>query len=198
MIRNLQWIFASIMLFALSACVSSDERLMLGDNVKLLPEHALLHLDQSKNAEFYKVTFSKDHYVAVQKGDEDDLMTIRIHKLPGLPVGYYVGWVFLGKGTSFESNYYNFVWMGKSSSGREQIVLFAPSDKTNETIAKEMGLTKGTQPQIKSAEDMVRYAQIVSKLDDDFKKLSFDIYDLSKKDDFKKANTLVGTAFLND
>lgn len=196
--RSLHWIFASVFLFTLGACVSSDEPLVLGNNTKLLPEHALLHLDLPKNDEFYKLSFRENKYVVVEKGSNHEPDIATIHKLPGLPEGYHVGWMFMGKGTVFEANYYNFVWLETSSSGRAQLVIFTPTDESLEVISKELSLAKGDKPNIRNAAEMVRYAQTIHKLSNRLEKTRLDVYDLSKKGDYAKAKSIVGAAFLDE
>jgi len=154
--RNLHWIFAILVLFTLGACVSSDEPLVLGNNTKLLPELALLHLDLPKNDEFYKLSFRDNKYVVIEKDSDDKPSLASIHKLPGLPAGYHVGWMFMGEGTIFEGNYYNFVWLETSLSGRPQLVIFTPADETVEAISKELNLAKGDKPKITNAGEIGR------------------------------------------
>jgi len=193
--RCLNRISIGLMLF-LGACVSSTEPLQLGYEVQLLPKRALLQFVETKNDEFYKFTFHEGKFAIIEKGDEDTPLPAAFHKIPGLPDGYHVGWIFMGKGSIFEANYYNIVWLEKSSSGGNQLVMFAPSDENREAIAAKMKIDPKGGPQITNAEEMVRYAQTLYKMRDQLNLARLEIFDLAKKDDFEKAEALTGAEFL--
>lgn len=194
--RLLHGFFASLILLTISACVASKEPLSLGEGVQLLPTHALLQYGDGDKAEFYRLVYSKGMYLVFEKGSKNKPDPLALYKLPGLPKGYHIGWMPLGTGTILEDNYYNIAWLEKSPSGQRQVVMFAPSDENKVTIAKAMNADAKDGPQIKSAKEMVAYSQILFKLSNKLQKGYFNIYDLSHKDDYAKAETLVGTAFL--
>lgn len=194
--RLLHGIFASLILLALSACVASEEPLSLGEGVQLLPAHALLQYGDNDKAEFYRLVYSKGIYLIFEKGSTKKPDPMGLYKLPGLPKGYHIGWMPLGTGTIFEDNYYNIAWLEKSPSGQRQIVMFAPSDENKVTVTKAMSADPKEGPQIKSAKEMVAYSQIIFKLSNKLQKSYFNIYDLSNKEDYTKAEALVGADFL--
>lgn len=194
--RLLNGVFASLILLSISACVSSKKPLSLGDGIQLLPAHALLHFKDNSKGEFYRLVYSKGTYTVFEKGSSNKPDPMALYKLPGLPKGYHIGWMPLGAGTSYEDNYYNIAWLEKSPSGQRQIIMFTPSDENKLTIAKAMNISPNDGPQIKTAEDMVAYSQILFKLSNELQKGHFNIYDLSNKDDYAKAKALAGKTFL--
>lgn len=194
--RLLHAVFASLIFFAISACVSSEKPLSLGDGVQLLPAQALIHLKDDSKGEFYRLVYSKGIYLVFEKGSSNKPDPMALYKLPGLPDGYHIGWMPLGAGSSYEGNYYSVAWLEKSPSGQNQIVMFTPSDENKLTITKAMNIGPKDQPQIKNAKDMVAYSQILFKLSSKLNKGYFDIYDLSVKEDYAKAEALVGKDFL--
>lgn len=196
--RLLHGVFASLIFLAISACVASKEPLILGDGIQLLPAHALIHLEDNGKGEFYRLVYSKGKYLVFEKGSSNKPDPMALYKLPGLPEGYHIGWMPLGTGTSYEDNYYNIAWLEKSASGQRQIVMFTPSDENKIAIAKAMNISPGDKPQIKNAEDIIAYSQILFRLSSELKKGYFNIYDLSSKEDYAKAEALVGTDFLTN
>lgn len=196
-IRPLNLVLISLILL-LSACVSSEEKLQLGHQVQLLPARALLKFADINNDEFYKFIFNNNQYTVIEKGSEDKRLPTAFHKIPGLPEGYHVGWSHMGKGSIFEANYYNIVWLEKSASGRQQLVMFAPSDENQEAIAKALKADPKDGPQIKNAEEMVGYANTLHKMRDTLKQARLDVYDLSKKADYAEAKSMTGAEFLEE
>ncbi|MBL4727475.1 MAG: hypothetical protein JKY83_12565 [Rhizobiaceae bacterium] len=194
--RALRAVFAGLIVLTLSACVATEEPLSLGESVQLLPAHALLHLEDKGKDEFYRLVYDKGMYLVSEKGSSNKPDPMALYKLPGLPKGYHIGWMLLGSGTSYEDNYYNTVWLEKSPTGRSQVVMFIPTDENKQAIAEAMNVSPREGPKIKSAEEMVAYSQTLFKLSNELKKGYLDIYDLSNKDDYAKAEALVGAGFL--
>ncbi|PCI05968.1 MAG: hypothetical protein COB78_05185 [Hyphomicrobiales bacterium] len=188
--------FASLMLLAISACVASKEPLSLGEGIQLLPAHALLQYGENDKAEFYRLVYSKGIYQVFEKGSANKPDPMALYKLPGLPKGYHIGWMPLGIGTSYEDNYYNIAWLEKSPAGQRQIVIFSPSDKNKIAIARAMNVNPKDGPQIKNTKEMIAYSQTLFKMSNELQTSRFNIYDLSNKEDYTKAEALAGTAFL--
>ncbi|MBL4890718.1 MAG: hypothetical protein JKX91_02610 [Rhizobiaceae bacterium] len=194
--RLLNLATASILLLAISACVSSKEPLPLKNPVRFLPASALLHFDDDGKAELYKLVYNKGTYTVFEKGKSDPPYSVTFYKTPGLPKGYHIGWRPWAKGTKHEHNYYNFVWLEKPSSGQQQVVMFWFGDEDKNAIIKELNIDPEGNTKIDTTQEIITYAKALFKRDKNLDKARFDVYDLSDKDDFIGAEALAGAAFL--